>query len=263
MKFNPTEAEESLYKDCLFWSGATTTTFPVDPDFTRSANFALDICNAIILRSNDKSQYDDRDNTGELIATINLTSGTQAYSIQASWLKIARVRVKDSNGNWQTLRKVDRSQIGDSALASSGTPYAYDILGNYIYLVATPNYSSTNGIEIQFQRGSDHFVVGDTDKEPGFAPQFHRLVSMMPSLDFTESNKQKDKAAVLRNRIGEAPDLKNGKAGFGLLKELSDFYSDRDRDGAPSMSLRRDDYGQSAMGNYGSHNDPNPRGFNY
>lgn len=255
MKFN--SGTDSLYADALFWSGATTTTFPIDPDFTRSTNAALDIITAIIQEADDAWDYTDSNDSTELIdATTNLVSGTAKYAVAASWLKVARVRVKDANGNWITLRNVQRAQLSDSQLAESGTPWGYYMLGGYLYLVGTPNYSQSAGIEIQFQRGADHFVVADTTAEPGFAPQFHRLVSLMAALDYCEANNMERKARTIRVRIGEVP--AGLSRGTGLLKQLVEFYGNRDRDGATSLSLQSEDYGAASLAE-----DFNPpRGFN-
>jgi hypothetical protein len=261
-QFNATT--NSLYADALFWSGATSVTFPVDPDFTRSANFALEFLGAIIMKYDSNWEWTDNNSTGELIdATTNLVSGTTKYAINIAWLRIARVRVKDSNGNWVTLDPVDRRQLSDANLASSGTPWGYYKLGAYIYLVGTPNYSSTAGLEIQMQKGADVFVVADTSKVPGIVSPFHRLISLMSALDWTEANEMETRAKMLRNRIGTVPDPQLNDGGSGMLREFCLFYSNRDRDGAPSMTLKSEDYGSGSMGDdyFGGIDGDNPRGF--
>lgn len=247
MLFN--SGTNSLYADALFWSGANSASFPVDPDFTRSANGAMDRVTALIQRADNTWSWNDANLSTELLdASTALVSGTQKYAISTSWLKIARVRVKDANGNWITLQPVDRDELSDSQLAASGTPWAYFKLGGYIYLVGTPNYSSTGGLEVQFQRGADYFVVGDTTKAPGFASQFHRLISLYAALDYVEANTIPNRGDVIRNRIN------------AMEAELQQFYADRDRDDRPSLSLRREDYGVDALGGGGFSD--NPRGFN-
>lgn len=251
----------SLYADTLYWSGATSTTYPVDPDFTRNANFGLELCEAYIQRADATWLWDDSNNTDLPIATTDLTSGQSDYALTISHRKIQRVRVKDSNGNWITLQPIIRRQLSDSQLNADGTPKYYYKLGRSIFLISTPNYSQTGGLEVQFQRGSSYFVVGDTTKTPGFAPQFHRLISLYAALDFTDANEMESRSQKIHARIGEFPDEVNGIAGSGMLKELSDFYSTRDDDQAPSVNLRTEDYGSSAMGYYGTFGDNNPKGF--
>src|SRR3990167_3816174 len=97
--FNPTDPEDSLYEEALTWSGGTSTTFPVDPDFTRLFNFAIARIVAAIQKSDKTWVYNDDNLDSELLdSTTTLTSGTAKYAISLSWLKIARVRVKDSSG---------------------------------------------------------------------------------------------------------------------------------------------------------------------
>lgn len=262
MLFN--SGTNSLYADALWWAGASTGSFPVDPDFTRSANSALDRVVALILRADKTWQWNDNNLSTELIDTSTaLVSGTQKYAISVNWLKIARVRAKDSGGNWVTLEKVDRKQLTDSQLAASGTPYAYDLLGGYIYLFNIPNYASTGGLEVQFQRGADYFVVADTTKVPGFASQFHRLISMYAALDYLERNGGAGgRVEALRNRIGRPPNPEAGDTGFGMEAELVSFYSQRESDVPPNLGLQGTDYGASALGGAGS-GDGTPRGFNF
>ncbi len=136
-------------------------------------------------------------------------------------------------------------------------------MGGYIYLYNIPNYASTGGLEIQFQRGASYFAYTDTTKVPGFVVSYHRLISMLAALDFAEANDMEKRAATLRLKIGEAPDISNGKAGSGMLKEFCDHYAQRDEDGVPNIGMRQEDYGQGALGNGGfpfSSND-NPKGF--
>lgn len=247
MQFNT--GTNSLYADALFWSGANATSFPVDPDFTRSANAWLDIVVSWILRADNTQQFDDTNLSTELLdTTTNLVAGTPKYAISSAWLKIGRVRIKDPNGNWVTLEPVDRRQLSDSDISASGTPRRYDKLGNYIYPFPIPNYASTGGMEVQRQRVMDYFVVGDTTKAPGYAPQYHRIISWGAALDYVLANTIPNKAEGLRSMIGEPPDLSTGKPGFGMAKELVEFYADRDRDLKPSLSLEQDDYGGSALG---------------
>lgn len=241
-KFN--SGTDSLYADALFWSGATTDTFPIDPDFTRSANFAVQRCTAAIQKSDNTWKYNDANLSTELLdSSTALSSGVAKYAISLVWLKLARVRVKDASGNWITLKKVNREQLSDAQLSESGTPWAYYKLGKYIYLVGIPNYSATAGLEVQFQTSGDLFVVGDTTKEPGWAPQFHRLVSLLAALDWTEANEMDKRSARILEKVGVEPDPSSGQAGSGMFREFVTFYTERDQDGAHSLGLRREDYG--------------------
>ena len=271
MQFNSETNGLDLYTDARFLlgietgdGGATpdTTTMPIKT-FTRNANMALDRCTMLALKCDGIWQFDDSNQTGELLdVSSNLVSGTQKYAMSVTWLKIGKVRTKDAAGNWITLIKRDRRQFSDAQLtAPTGTPTFYDIMGGYIYLYCAPNYSSTGGLEIQFERGPSYFVYTDTTKTPGFASPFHRLVSLMAAQDFADANDMDARSNKIAIRLGTPPDLENREPGSGMLKEFCDYYSARDEDGAPNLSVAREDYGQGALSSdnfpNGSINRPN------
>lgn len=233
----------SLYADTLAWSGATSTTYPVDPDFTRNANFALDRVVSLIQKSDTLWEWEDINNTDLPLATTALVSGQADYALSVTHLKILRVRIKDASGNWITLKPKNRKRLTDGELAASGTPSTYDLMGNSIILNNIPNYASSGGLEIQFQRGASYFIVGDTTKTPGFAIQFHRLISLYAALDWTEQNEMEKRSRKIRENIAR------------MEAELVEFYSDRTRDEAPSISLRQEDYGADSDQTY------NPKGW--
>ena len=244
-KFN--SGTDSLYADALFWSGATSDTFPIDPDFTRSANFAVQRITAAVQKCDNTWKYNDSNSSSELIdSSTNLTT-TNKYAISLAWLKISRVRIKDPNGNWITLKKVTRDELTDAQLSAVGTPWAYYKLGKFIYLVGTPDYSATGGVEIQFQTSGELFVVADTTKEPGFAPQFHRLVSLLSAMDFTMANEMEKRTQKILAIAGREPDPVSGDPGAGMFRELVAFYTDRDQDGIQSANVRQEDYGASSL----------------
>lgn len=254
MQFNSETNGLDLYSDCRFLCGidetTDTTSYPIKA-FTRNANAALDRLNALALKADGTWIFDDANQTGELLdVTNNVTSGTQKTALGATWLKIAKVRIKDPAGNWITLPERPRKNQSDGELtATSGTPTSYFHLGNYIYFDKVPNYSSAGGLEVQFQRGASYFIYTDTTKTPGFAVQFHRLVSLHCALDYVGINTMPDRANDIRMRIGAPPDLENGQAGSGMEKEFVDWYSQRDADAQPHINLQKDDYGQGAMTN--------------
>lgn len=268
MQFNSSTTAQDLYSDARFLcgldEGSDTTTYPINP-FTRNCNLALDRCNSLILKANGWSTpFDDSNQSGELLnVSNNLVSGTQKLALDVTWLIITKVRIKDSAGNWITLPPLPRKEQTDAQLTSpSGTPASYFLMGNYLYFDKAPNYASSGGIEIQFQRGASYFVVGDTTKTPGFATQFHRLISLHAAADFCDTYEMVGRAASLRARIGSPPDLMNNQPGSGMEKELMDFYSRKDHDAKVTLTPHREDYGQMGLnpGNgFGSWN--NPRGF--
>lgn len=252
MQFNSETNGLDLYSDARFLCGldetSDTTSYPIKA-FTRNANFGLDHVLQLILKADGGWIFDDTNQTGELLdVSNNIVSGTQKTALSITWLTITKVRIKDSAGTWHTLPELSRKAQSDSQLTStSGLPTSYFHLGNYLYFDKAPNYSSTGGLEVQFQRGASYFVYTDTTKAPGFASQFHRLISMYAALDYCDINYLPERAQAIRARLGSPPDLANGQPGAGMEKELVDFYSRRDEDAKVSLSIAHDDYGQLGL----------------
>lgn len=246
MKINDaSNTHQSIYHLALRWALASSTDFPFDPDFVQSANIALDKLIALIMRNDNTWEWDDGNQADLPIATADLASGQDNYSIAVTHLKILRVRVKDQNGNWKTLNPIQRRELTDTQLAASGLPEGYDKLGGSIFLVPKPDYASTGGLELQFQRGASYFADDSTTKEPGFAAEFHELVALMPALDFCDINGKDKQAARIRERIGREPI--GSDEGSGLLGAMAAFYRSRDYDRPQSLSLAKSNRASSTL----------------
>lgn len=249
MQFNSQADTLDLVSDVKFLCGiesTDTTSYPLLA-MARNANFALDWETALIIRALGW-EYDDGNNSAtELLdVTTTIVSGTRKYVIAATWLKIARIRIKDASGNWITLRRGDRRTWStDQINGASGVPSEYDLLGNWIYLDRAPNWGVAAGLEVQHNRGASYFDDGDTTKTPGFATPFHRLISLHMALDYCEVNDLDARAAKIRKKIGEPPT--EGSTGSGMEKQLVDHYSTRDVDNRPTIAVQREDYGESAL----------------
>jgi len=250
MQYNSETNSLDLYSDAREWCGIdylTDTTSLTLKSFTRSANFALDRCTSLILRADGRWQHDDTNNTSTEIldVTTNLASGTKKYATSVTWLKVNGVRIKDSAGTFINLPQKDRRNYTPSQLTDTGTPTSYDLLGNWVYLSPTPNYASTGGLEIQYQRGASYFTTSDTTKTPGFATHFHRLISLHGALDYCEINDLDSRAVKIRTKIGSPPTERD--VGSGLEMELVNHYATRNVDDRPAISVRGEDYGQGAL----------------
>jgi len=226
-----------LVSDIKFWCSipsTDTTTYPIE-DLVLNANFALDRATNLILRSDARWKWDDTNRSDLSIGTQSIVSGQQDYSITVSHLKILKLRIKDSAGNWISISPTSRNELTDAQIVATGTPTQYEKIGNSVFLFPTPNYSSTDGLEIQFQRGASYFTISDTTKQPGFASDFHRLVSLYASLDYLTVNGMIQRATMVQNRI------------TAMEQELLERYSQRSGDETPRVSFSKNDYGESAL----------------
>lgn len=214
---------ESIVADVHYWAGTDSVTYPI-ADITRNANLALETVTTKIMRSAGRWQFDDTNRTDLPIATTDLNSGQDNYSLAVSHLKVARVRIKDLQGKWRTLKATDRRNLSDEQLAEVGVPVWYDKLGVSLFPIPVPNYTSEEGLEVQFERQPSYFTTSDTTKEPGFASNFHRLISLYTALDYTDPNELEKRSAKIRGRIQE------------MEEQLEEFYADRERDEMPHFS---------------------------
>lgn len=228
-----------LYSDARKWCGiptSDTTTYPL-AEFVRDANFGLDRVISLIMRADGKWQFDDTNQTDAILSVADLVANQQDYAISIAFLKIKKLRIKDSSGNLITLKPIDRRQLTDQQLRKdAGDPKFYDKLGNSLYLHPKPSYASTEGLEIQFQRGASYFVYDDTTKAPGFATQFHRLISLYGAFDYCSSNDMESKAIKIQNKINL------------MEAELIEFYANRDEDQKIGLRVAKEDYGQLTGG---------------
>lgn len=230
--------ENSLYALSLRWARADTNNFTYE-DFIQSLNMAINRITAVIHRHDQGWPWHDKNASGDLTDTsLTLTANTSEYAISEPWLKIASIRIKMEDGvTWKKLNFKSNDVVQDDERISNYITDYYP-LGNKLYLVGKPNYTVANGIEVTYQDGPTHFIVGagDYTKEVGFNPVFVELAALMPALDYLEINGPDEQARKVEKRVGIEP--RRGVEGSGLLNELAVSYQERN-DVPQTMSLRR------------------------
>ncbi len=230
MKFNPTDKSDSIIADIdflLFGDGSTFNSDYSLEDRTRNVNIALDEVVAELFKADPNFMWDDTTNPDFPIATLDLTVYQDHYTIPDESLVIHRMRVKDKNGNFVTLEPVMRRELTDSELASYGVPSKYYKIDNALFPVPIPDYGATGGVELEFQRGANHFTTSDTDKKPGFNPQFHQYLSISAALRYALANGMKEKATFLMNEKER------------IRQKIEEHYSRRSQDEKPKLKLKR------------------------
>ncbi len=232
MIFNDTtDDNQGLIQDIdfLLWgtSDKQNSDYSIE-DRTRNINIAYNEAVTQLLKADPHWQWDDKNKKDLPIVYTDLSAGKDHYTFPADLTIIHRVRVKNKQGNYKTLEPTTRKQLSDSELKSTGTPEKYYKLDNAVFPVPEPDYSNTNrGIEVQIQRTPSYFDKNDTDKEPGFAKQFHQYLSVVAALRYAESNTMQTKAEYLRNKKK-------------LLEDsMSEFYERRSKGDNPNLSPER------------------------
>lgn len=204
------------------------------------ANFALDQAVSLIMLHDKKWEWDDLNQTDLPVATTTIVSGQQDYSVATTHLKVLEVKVKDVNGYYQPLEKVQTEEIEDyiNQYTSSGMPKYYGVRGNSIFLIPAPStayVSATTGLRIYFQRGASYFAYDSTTKEPGIPSPFHRLVSLYPARDYCGINNLPGKKQNAEELIAR------------LEAKLAEFFQDRAGDAPQRLSFDDEDYGQQEL----------------
>lgn len=221
MDFNDTSTSQGIVQDVYFLTETNSTSYAT-ADIVRNANRWAYKAVTWIIRSNKRWSFDDSNLTDPPILSDNLVAETQNYKMPSALLKIIRVEVKDSSGNFRLLRPLDEAEIPVGLTEykeSSGLPTHYDLVGDYIYLYPKPaaaSVTTSSGLRYYVLREIDLFVAADTTQEPGFADPFHRIVSLGAAYDYCTAKEQHAKADRYLRDIET------------LKMELMAFYTERD-----------------------------------
>lgn len=229
MEFNPTDKSKSIIADIDFLLFGSSTVF--NPtysliDRTRNINLALDEVVAELHKADPNYMWDDFTNPNFPIAYLDLSSSDH-FTLVDSSMVIHRLRVKDKNGKWKTLTPKSRRELTDEELDSTGTPEYYYKIDNAVFPIPVPDYASGSGIELQFQRGANHFSSSDTNKKPGFNSLFHRFLSIDASLSYAVANGLSKKINVLSAKKEQ------------VRTAIREHYERRSPDERPKLRLRR------------------------
>lgn len=171
-------------------------------------------------------QWDDKNQTDLPQSTTNLVNGTFKYSLPTQAATIKRIELKDVNGNWIKLKPLIKEKdylTIDKMESVSGNPTHYYMTGDTIQVYPTPNYDSTSGMKVYFDRELVEFSYNDTTKEPGFLGTFHGLIPLGMAIKWLKI-KQPQSHSLAQFQL----DFKDQMA------QLTDFYAKRWDDGSPA-----------------------------
>lgn len=219
MQFSDTTDNLGLLQDIDFICETDSTSYPTD-DKVRNGNRWLYKAVIWAIRANRFWQYDDSNHTDHPIVTADLVGGQQDYTVPTTLMKLNRVEVKDSSGDYRLLKHVDESEINQAMTEfreTNGLPRFYDMVGESIFLYPAPdanNVTTSGGLKLHFIREVDAFTSSDTTQEPGIAEPFHRIVSLGAAYDWLVVHSTQDKADRVRQEIEQ---MKN---------EMYEFYND-------------------------------------
>jgi hypothetical protein len=229
MKFNPASNEDSIIADIdflLFGDSSTLNTSYSLIDRTRNINIVYDEVVAELFEADPNFMWDDTTNPDFPIATIALEANKDHYTLPDGSLRINRVRMMNNAGVFVTLTPKQRRELSDDELNSTGSPVSYYKIDNAVFPLPVPDYGYSGGVEIEFQRGSNHFASTDTDTSPGFASIFHQALSIGAALRYAMSKGMKEKVAYLSNERER------------IRTMIAEHYRNRSPDQKPRIRLK-------------------------
>ena len=236
--YNTSSTENSLVHEAWDLVDADITSYPL-AKVIRRFNMALEKLVGVAIDSDGAFEYDDTNHTTNPSGTGTLVEAQESYSFSSEYLKIKRIKVKDTSSKWRLLKQIDPNDLRHQGLSieeyfgldSSGNPIKglpthYDILGDTIRLYPTPTSTSVtlaSGLKVDFVRTADLFTVSDTTQEPGLPSIFHYLLPTWAALKYAQSYK-KDRVNDLRIEWGTG------------VKDFVDHFSRRNPDKVDIMT---------------------------
>lgn len=231
MQFSDTTNSNGLLQDINFLVGTDATSYP-NVDKSRNINQWYYKVIAWILESDTNWEWDDTNYGNFPRAVASLVADQQDYALpqavatgsnDTTFLKLLRVEILDAGSIWHKLEVIDDLQI-EQALGefakTSGLPRWYRVWANSIFVYPAPSSAATtlsSGLRVYFQRTMDEFTSTDTTQLPGFAANFHRILSLGASYDYAIA-KGLSQANSLRGEIEQ------------YKKELQTFYGQKNRE---------------------------------
>lgn len=218
MQFSDSSGGDGIVEDIDFLCRTTSASYPV-ADKTRNINQAYHDVSRLIWDCADGWQYDDRNKSDLPKYLKTMVHGTQDVTVPSTAQAIDRVEVEDDDGSWHKLTPIDYrdiSQALEEFKDVDGLPTHYDLVGNYLTLYPAPSSAYctlTSGLAIRVARDVTEFATSATTAVPGFATQFHRILSLSSALDFEQDAGQRALFAQMKDR------LERGLRGFYSHRE--------------------------------------------
>lgn len=195
---------EALIADIDFLCDTSSTSYPTAAKI-RNINRWAYRAHVAMIKGSERWQIDDSNLTTLPHLKADLVAGQADYRLPSGYLRLNRVEIMDSNGDYKKLTPIDQGDIKGAYTEfeeTDGEPKYYDMVGDTILLKPAPaaaDVTTTNGLRIHILREIDIFTTGDTTQEPGFPEPFHRILSFGASYDYLISRGDYEKAQSYRN----------------------------------------------------------------
>ena len=212
--FSDTTNKNGIIQAIEFWTNLGDTAISGNSTllaiFTARVNEGFDRLMPLVLSYCDKPRFDDVNHTDLPIATINIVSGQADYKVTTDDNSLNILNLTDimilqsaSDTEYITLDKItmDDERALDAMSPNpsvTGIPSHWLEKGNVVFLYPEPNYASTNGLKLFFERDPSYFISSDTTKKPGIPRPFHGLRPLYASYDWLLVNKPENGILITR-----------------------------------------------------------------
>jgi len=188
--------------------GITTTDYPL-ADIARATNTAKMNLAFKIWREQDDWDFDDKGNTSDFpIATTTLVNAQSDYSLPTDALQVRLVEIKDQNGDYYIIDKIDEKEVKealDEFHETDGQPKYYRLEDGSIVLYpapATGQVTMSAGIKMYYNRAVDQFTASTTTTEVGFGDLGDQIVAYEVAEEWAGINRE-DRLPRLQGKRGE------------------------------------------------------------
>jgi len=223
MQFNNTTTKDGLIQEFEFWTNLGDGTVSGDavllPQVTNRFNRSFDRIMPRVLSHDTNQRWDDVNHPTHPIGTADIISGQNDYTFLAdsasnSVLNITKILAKSSatatdfgielykvipgssadvpgvqSGRIGTIDSTEDTRVLSPFAADVGSPVKFVEKGNSFFVWPIPNFSSTGGFKIFFERTQSYFLSTDTTKQPGIPAIFHQLLALYASKDWLALHK--------------------------------------------------------------------------
>lgn len=237
VNLSATTAKPSIIEDIDWMLGTDSTQYPL-ADKLRNINMNMYDVVTDIIRYNSNWEWDDTNKTDFPIGTTNMVASQKDYALPSNFLKLLRVEVKDSNGNFQKVTQFDEQQVGvglSEFMKTDGMPLYYREIGSSIELYPSPASNVTTltaGLKVYYTRTQTEFTNADASVSPGLPANFHRVLSLGVSYDFASVRMTSNPNLItsLKTRLDK------------MREDIKEYYSTRNREVKPKLQARVRNY---------------------
>lgn len=197
---------DAIIADIDFHCDTNSTSYPIE-DKIRNVNRWAYAAHVAQIEASNRWQIDDTNLSTLPHLTTTMVDSQEDYTLPSGYLRVERVEVKDSEGDWKQLKPLDHRDIKKGYTEfeeTDGLPAYFDLVGNSLILMPAPaanDVTLASGLKVHILREIDVFTTSDSTQTPGFPEPFHRICVYGAVYDFMLSRKDYESAQSYRNEL--------------------------------------------------------------